>query len=309
MSLKTKLQLFFGFILTIIIVYFSVKTLGNLHPTKIFHSNINWLLVIISIVIFMFANYIRGLAYTRGVDRNIDRLTAFQIIGIGHAANMVLPLHAGEGLRYVFFPSDYSAFRRAHLLIVPAYGDFVAIMVMSVLCLPFAGFTDKNLVRVIWILTILSILGCIVAITAVLLIPKLHENFKNYLNFASVKMMFWIVLSWILLLMSTWFGLLAFGFDLTLATRLALAIFASTNVINFIPASPGAIGLFEYGVILGVSGLGVSKSTALAVGLLLHFIQYMALVPMAVVLFFLALHGKYGEEIKKHWHKKADNAH
>ena len=85
---------------------------------------------------------------------------------------------------------------------------------------------------------------------------------------------------------------------------MSLAVFAATNIINFIPASPGAIGLFEYGVILGLGGLGIARDTALAVALLLHMIQYAALLPMGAVLYFQALHGKYGKALKEEWRKK-----
>lgn len=53
-------------------------------------------------------------------------MTALQIVGLGHAANMVLPFHVGEGLRAAFFPKGYSAMRRTKLLIIPAFADFTA---------------------------------------------------------------------------------------------------------------------------------------------------------------------------------------
>ena len=114
-------------------------------------------------------------------------------------------------------------------------------------------------------------------------------------------MMFWVILSWILLLLSTWIGLEAFGFHWPYSIRMSLAVFAVTNIINFIPASPGAIGLFEYGTILGLGGLGVNQSTALSAGLMLHMIQYAALLPLGAVLYVKAIHGKYSNALKNFW--------
>ena len=111
------------------------------------------------------------------------------------------------------------------------------------------------------------------------------------------------MLSWVLLLMSTWLGLVAFGFHVFESMKMALAVFAATNIINFIPASPGSIGLFEYGTVLALGGLGVNHTEALAAGWLLHIIQYVALLPMGVVLYITALHGKYGDELKNIWRK------
>ena len=111
MPTKTKLKLFIGIIMTAVIVYYSIGALKGLHVSVLFHADINWGLALVSVAIFVYANYIRGLSYTRGIDRDMDRMTALQIVGIGHAANMVLPFHVGEGLRAAFFPRGYSAIK------------------------------------------------------------------------------------------------------------------------------------------------------------------------------------------------------
>lgn len=301
MSKKIKIELVIGLIITALIIFFSIKALGGLHPGKVLQSNINWGLTAVSIIIYVYANYIRGLAYTRGLDRNIDRLTSFQIVGIGHALNMVLPLHAGEGLRFAFFPDDYNAKQRTELLVIPAAADFVAIMILSILAVPFAGFKDPNILKALWILSFLCIGAGILFAIATLCIPRLHQHAKKYMNLAIVKMMFWVMLSWVLLLLSTWVGLVAFGFHWIQSVNMSLAVFAATNIINFIPASPGAIGLFEYGTILGLGGLGIDQSTALSAGLMLHLIQYISLLPLGTVLYAIAIHGKYGVALKKIW--------
>lgn len=301
MPIKTKLKLLIGIFLTAVTIYYSIGAIQALHPVSIFRSNVNWVLTTLSVAIFMYANYIRGLAYTLGIDRNMERMTAFQIVGIGHALNMVLPLHVGEGLRAAFFPSDYSALRRTELLIIPAFADFTAIMILSILAVPFAGFTDQNLLKALWILTFLCLAGYLLFVILIFFVPRLHSYARNYLNFGAVKMMFWVVLSWILLLISTWLGLVAFGFPWMASIRLSLAVFAATNIINFIPATPGAIGLFEYGTILGLGGLGIAQTTALSASLLLHLIQYAALLPLGLFLYLKALHGQYGGALRNMW--------
>jgi glycosyltransferase 2 family protein len=304
MSTKTKLKLFFGFILSVAVIYFSVVSLKGLDFSILFHTNINWIYAASSVLIFIYANYIRGYAYTHGMDTNIDSLTAFRIVGIGHAANMILPLHAGEGLRMFFFPGNYSMLARTKLLLIPGFADFVAIMFLSLLAVPFAGFKNPSLLKALWILLFLCIGGMILFAAAVYFVPRLRSYVKEYLNFGSVKMMFWVFLSWVLMLVSTWFGIAACGYGLVKSINMSLAVFAATNMINFIPASPGGIGLFEYGTILALGGLGVEQSPALAVGLLLHLLQYIALLPMGVVLYISAIHGKYGESLREVMHLK-----
>lgn len=298
MSKKSKIKLFLGIIVTAVILYYSVKSLGSLHYGKVLHWHINWWLIAISVAIYIFANYVRALAYTRGIDPEMDRMTAFRIVGIGHSANMILPLHAGEGLRFAFFPTSYSLTRRTKLLIIPAAADFIAIMALSLLAVPFAGFKNPNLLKALWILSFLCIAGVILFIIGLFLVPPLRNYTQGYMNIGTVKMMFWVMLSWILLLVSTWISILAFGFHMILSIRMSLAIFAATNIINFIPASPGAIGLFEYASILALGGLGIGQGRALMVSLVLHMIQYVALLPMGAVLYISAIYGKYGEAMR-----------
>ena len=304
MPVKTKLKLFFGLIITFVILYYSFEALKSLHPGGLFRSDISWGLVTISVIVYIYANYIRGLAYTRGIDRSMDRMTAFEIVGIGHAINMVLPLHAGEGLRAAFFPNEYSAARRTKLLIIPAFIDFVAIILISIPAVPFAGFKDQNLLRALWILSFCCIAAVILFAFLIFYVPRLRGYFSEFLNIDAIKMILWVILSWLILLISTWIGLIAFGFGTVASIRMSLAVFAATNVINFIPATPGAVGLFEYGTILGLGGLGIDRGTALSASLLLHLIQYIALLPLGVFLYMKALHGRYGEALKHIWRKK-----
>ena len=302
MPTKTKLKLFLGIIITAVTVYYSIGALKGLHVGELFQARINWGLALVSVVIFVYANYIRGLAYTRGIDRAMDRMTALQIVGIGHAANMVLPFHVGEGLRAAFFPKGYSALKITNLLIIPAFADFAAIMILSISAVPFAGFTDQNLLKALWILTFLCIAAFILFVILIFFRAGLRSYLREYLNVDTVKMMNWVLLSWIILLVSTWIGLVAFGFPWVASIRMSLAVFAATNIINFIPATPGAIGLFEYGTILGLGGLGIDPTTALSASLLLHLIQYAALLPLGLFLYLKSLHGQYGKVLSNMWH-------
>ncbi|MCO7124360.1 lysylphosphatidylglycerol synthase domain-containing protein [Sporolactobacillus shoreicorticis] len=304
MSNKTKLKLIFGIIITILVLYYSFKTLGSLDLSPLIHANINGWLVFISIAVTIYSNYIRGLGYTLGIDPKINRLTALQIVGIGHAANMILPLHIGDGLRFAFFPGDYSPMRRAKLVMIPAIADSIAIILVSLLAVPFSGFKDPTIVRILWILFFACIVLSIVFLVASCCVPRLRSYMRQYLTISMLNMVLWVLLSYVLLFLATWAGLAAFGFGWGHSLRLSLAVFATTNLIGFIPASPGAVGLFEYGVIIGLAGLGIRQSDALSAGLLLHVIQYAALLPLGIVLFVLALRGKYGETVKKILHQK-----
>lgn len=304
MATKTKFKLLIGIIITVLVVYYSFKTLGGLDLSTVFNAKINWFLVFCSVAINIYSNYVRSLGYTLGIDPNINRLRALQIVGIGHAANMILPLHIGDGLRFAFFPDNYSAFRRTELVMIPAIADSIAIIVISLFAVPFSGFKEPMIVTILWI----SFFSCIALIalllTVVSFVPRFRNYVHGYLTIGMLNMMLWVLFSYILLLLSIWMGLIAFGFGWGASLRMSLAVFATTNLIGFIPASPGSVGLFEYGVIIGLAGLGIQQSAALSAGLLLHFIQYAALLPLGVVLYILALHGKYGKALRNMLHQK-----
>lgn len=302
MSNKLKGKLLLGVLVTAVVIYFIVKALGGLDLRSLAHLHIDWFLVAVSVGLNIYANYVRSLGYTLGIDPKIDRLTAFRIVGIGHAANMILPLHIGDGLRLLFFPGDYSAARRTKLVAIPGFVDFVAIMLLSVLAVPFAGFRDRRLLSALWLLTALCVALIVLAVALVFIVPRLRAYFAEYLNAGLVKMSLLVALSWALMLVATWLGLAAFGFPLQRALRMSFAVYAATNIIGFIPASPGSIGLFEYGVILGLQGLNVGAAQALPAGLLLHLIQYLAQLPPGIILYVSALKGRHGQELKKLMH-------
>ena len=306
MSKRFKLQLFFGVVVTAVIVYFSVKTMQDLKLSVVFHSNIHWGIAAWSIVVYIYSNYIRALAYPLGIDPEMDRMTAFEIVGIGHALNMVLPLHAGEGLRLAFFPSEYSAMRRSKLLLLPFFADFIAIVMLSIVTVPLAHFKNPNLLKALWILVFVCIGLCVLFAVLIFLVPRLRRYVAEYLNISLVKMFVWVILSWLLLVLAFWLGLIAFGFHTMRALPLALSVFIATNIINLIPASPGSIGLFEYGTVLALTGQGVDESMALSVSLLLHMIQYAALLPLGIFLYVRAIHGKYGDTVRSMLRKQGN---
>lgn len=310
MSKKTIAKLISGVILTVVILYFSIYSLKGLHISVVFHAKINWFLALLSTLVFIYANYIRGLAYTRGIDKNLSRIAALRIVGIGHAINMVTPLHLGEGLRYIFFPEDYGAAKRTKLLLIPAFADFIAIMAVSVLAVPFAGLRNHDIELAMWILCGLCVGGILLCVAAVFFIPEVRRYMADYLNISLLKMLGWVFLSWILLLASTWLGLAAIGYtELPTAARMALAVFAVTNIINFVPASPGSLGLFEYATVLAMSVFQVDQSHAFAASLLLHLIQYAALLPLGAALYVTAVHGKYGEQVRGALYKGRHSKH
>lgn len=303
MNRRRKLQLIFGVIITAVIVYFSIYVVKRMNMSVIFRSDVNWGLVVIAVIIYIYSNYVRGLAFSKGIDPEMNSITALEIVGLGHALNMVLPLHAGEGLRLAFFPSSYTVARRTKLLLISFAADSVIVLIISALTVPFADFTDRPLLNAMWILLYI-VIGLLAVFGAlVFFVPRIKNYVSEYLNRSLLKMTLWVALSWIMLVSVNWLGLVAFGFGPVESIKMALAVFVATNIVNLVPASPGAIGLFEYGTIVALVGFGIDKNVALSASLLLHLIQYLALMPLGGFLYVKVMRGKYAEAVKEAWKK------
>jgi uncharacterized membrane protein YbhN (UPF0104 family) len=94
---------------------------------------------------------------------------------------------------------------------------------------------------------------------------------------------------------------MAYGYNAYDSIKMSFAIFAATNVVMLLPSTPGGIGLFEYGVVLGLEGFGITKFPAKEVGMLLHLIQYAALLPLGAWLYFHGFkHRPAGGTAEKH---------
>jgi uncharacterized membrane protein YbhN (UPF0104 family) len=303
MSRKIKLQLFIGLIITAVVVVFSVIALNELKMRVDLPPAVNWLFVALAVLIYIYSNVIRGYAFSRGIDPQMDDMTALEVVGLGHALNMVLPLHAGEGLRLAFFPKSYSMARRSKLCVITILSDTVVVIIIAALTVPFAGITDKTMLRWMWILLYCCV--GLLALMAVLItfVPRIKNYVKEFLGIALLKMTIWVALSWLILVAAFWFGLMACGYKMFESFKMSFALFVTTSIINLIPASPGGIGLFESGTIIGLGGFGIGTQAALQVSILLHLIQYMALLPLGVFLYIKAMKGKYGDAIRSIWKK------
>lgn len=301
-----KLKLIFGVLVTAVIVYFSIYVIRRLNINVVFRADVNWGLIVIAVIIYMYSNFIRGLAFSKGIDPEMDNMTALEIVGIGHALNMILPLHAGEGMRLAFFPSSYGVKKRTKLLLISFGADSIIVLIISAITVPFADFSHPTLLSAMWILLYVCIGVLLVLATLIYFVPRVKNYLSEFLNVSLLKMTMWVALSWILLVVATWLCLVAFGFKPLEAIKMSLAVFVATNIVNLIPASPGAIGLFEYGTIIGLGGLGVDKNVALSASLLLHLVQYLALLPLGAFLYIRALRGKYGDAIRSVRKKEGD---
>jgi glycosyltransferase 2 family protein len=284
-EIKKQLEIILGIIVTAVAMYFCMTALNGLNPSILLNANINWLAAAFSAVIFAFATFIRALVYPYGIDKDMTVMEAWQIVAIGNAANMLLPFRAGEGVRLAVFPKRYSAANRARLLLIPGIMDIGFILLLSIAAVYIAGFKVPSYVLILKVTSYGFLAVCALTFIILLSIPKTCESVLSYLNRDTLRMIKWVALSWLTMLLSIWVGFIALGYGPLRSVTLTFGAFAGMNIACLIPSSPGNIGIFEWSVIAGLGGLGVSEMPAKMAGLILHAIQYAALLPLGIVMY------------------------
>ncbi|HEX3025626.1 MAG TPA: lysylphosphatidylglycerol synthase transmembrane domain-containing protein [Clostridia bacterium] len=289
--MKTKgiLKIIAGAAVTVISVVFAVKALGDVDFYAVFHAQINWGMAVVSAVLFVLSTFFRGLAYTRGIDRNLTAMQSWRIVAVGNASNLFLPLRGGEGIRFALFPEGYSAIERTRLTMVPGVADIAAILAVSLSAVIFADFRDPVLVD--WLNLIAAVFVSVVFVVVLVLyiLPKTRSAVRRHMSGDVLMMSFWVALSWVIVLLSIWVGILSFGADPNGSGDMTIAVFAGTSLALFIPSSPGGIGVFEYSVILSLGSLGMPPAPAKVIGILLHLIQYASLLPAGIILYLTGM--------------------
>lgn len=290
MKNKFSFKIVLGMAVTAVMIYMAARALGGLNPLALFRIHINWWFFLAAVLVFGAGQYLRAFVYPFGIDRRLTLGTACRIVLVGNMANMLLPLRLGEGIRFAFFPRLYNAQHRTRLLMEPGGTDVVVILLLSVLAVPLAAENmHPQTVHMLKIVAVVLAALAAVLLLGILLLPGIRRMASRYLTPGFARMAGWIFCSWVLILVSTWIGLLAFRFPDIASVRMAFSVFATSNIILFVPSSPGGLGVFEYAVVLSLSFFGVPEPAAVSAALLLHLVQYAALLPMGAVAYLTGL--------------------
>jgi uncharacterized membrane protein YbhN (UPF0104 family) len=86
----------------------------------------------------------------------------------------------------------------------------------------------------------------------------------------------WTVASWLVLALSNWFVML--GFDLGLSPAAGLLVAVAGAVAMILPASPGALGVYEAATVVALDSYGVPRSEAVSYALVLHALNFVPFV-------------------------------
>ena len=92
-------------------------------------------------------------------------------------------------------------------------------------------------------------------------------------------------ISCILTLLSTFTVFASFGLDPKTAFEFTFGSTGGINIIGLIPSSPGNIGVFEWSVTYGLDCLNADINTAKTAALILHAVQYLAVIPLGLIMY------------------------
>jgi hypothetical protein len=142
----------------------------------------------------------------------------------------------------------------------------LAIVVSSIwACLYFVRMWPKKAERIIELIPFERLRGFIIDVK----LQLVHGVSLRYLIFLG----FYTALVWLLYAIPTFLTLYwVVGLKLTMGQALAVFILSALGMA--MPSSPGAVGVFEAAIIFGLGLFKVDKELALAIGLLIHMMQY-----------------------------------
>jgi uncharacterized protein (TIRG00374 family) len=225
---------------------------------------------------------------------------------IGYLFNSILPARAGEAARIVALHrrAGTSRAEATGTVVVERAYDVVSLVVLLLIASPW-------LPHVSWLraAVVLALVTSVAMTLAVVLLGIWGEGAIRFLlmplallpflteeqvSRAAVRLehglaaltrprlmlgaFFWTTLSWLLVALSSWFVIVAFGLHLSPVAGL-LAVIA-VNLAMVLPSSPAAAGVFEAATLVALGAYGVSSSVALSYAVVLHAIN---LLPFVVV--------------------------
>lgn len=305
-----KKKIFIGILLSIILVYLSVRGI-NINETIDNFKNIKWLPVAAFIIIILFMQFLRS--YRWGVIlkplQKIDQLTLFSVTSVGFLAIAAIPARLGEFARpYLISKKSSIKFSSAFgTIIIERTLDGLAVLFIMIIALLFVDLPSWMIKSgIIFLLITLIFISCIVALiwqrerslniinrilnkfpgnltlTIERIIHHLVDGFKIITDIKMLVYLFFLsAFIWLIDVLAIYMLFLAFGFNLPILASVVLMIILIAGIA--IPTAPGYIGNWHFACILGLSLFGVAKPEALSFALVYHFLSIVFIAVLGII--------------------------
>ena len=227
----------------------------------------------------------------------------FSITMIGFMANNVLPFRLGEFVRAYSLSSKEDVSKSASMATIfveRIVFDLLALMIIFAIVLAISPLILDEQLKMGGIVTIAvgfigllftvylssrgsresHILKWILALFPAGVRPKLESLVARFATgmvfMRDWRRVFWVTyhtfMIWVVMGISNYFILLAFGLQLPLAASFVILVVVS--ILITVPASPGFVGVYHYGAVLSLGFYGVDQSAALSCAIVMHATQY-----------------------------------
>lgn len=230
----------------------------------------------------------------------------FAITMIGFMANNVLPFRLGEFVRAYSLSEKEHVSKSASLATIfveRIVFDLLALLIIFGVVLvisPLKIMPEIKMGAIVTIITALvglafaiylstrgeresHILKAILRVFPVRFRPKLEAIVARFATGMAFmrdwRCVFWTTyhtfMIWIIMGLSNYFVLLAFGWHLPLTASFVILVVVS--ILIMVPAAPGYVGVYHYGTVLSLGLYGIGKEAALSCALVMHATQYLVI--------------------------------
>lgn len=284
-----------GLIVSVGFIYLFVKKVDSLNLDRIRTTELNPLYILISVFFYILSQWFRAMSWSKGFDSTLETKNVFQAVCIGNGGNMLLPFRLGEALRIGSLQQlepNKKVVGNTLFLISERLIDVVILCLIAVITTFFVSFEEDIQRRVDYIKVLVG-LGALFSPILYYLLKKsfFGERLKDFLmNLQLLTIKNWLgaflflCLSWFMVYSSLIMGILSIGSEANILMG-GLLVLVFTNLGMLIPAAPGGIGVFQYVSVLGLSMASFTNTEASILAILLHLIQYAALIPIAAIIF------------------------
>lgn len=262
--------------------------------------------IFLSILFYVSGQGFRAMAWHHGFDRDLKTHSVFKAITLGNGANMVLPFRMGEALRIGAIRTLYPNKKISNIALYLLSERLMDVVVLALIAVTTAFFLpfSPEIESKVKTIQILILLGGVIGplffyglskLTSIKPIQRffalIHTPpFNSLQNWGII--LFYMLLSWTMVYGSIWMGIISIGGSgQELLGALLVLIF--TNLGMLIPSAPGGIGIFQYATVTALTMTHFTTAESAILAVLLHILQYMALIPLAIY-YFLRLGLKGG---------------
>lgn len=300
-----------GLVVSVVFSYLAVR---NVHFSEVWEglrtSNYWWLVpAFVALVVAIALKAVRWrYVFSENTRPPAGPLTKALIVG--YFFNAILPARAGEAAR-VLVLSQRTGTSRAEAgatVVVERTYDVLALLLLLFAAVPWLPEVTWLRAAVVLALVLVVGLGLVVGALAVFGLRPVHFVLRPLLRLPFVSpegldrvgeslgrglaglrqprlmagALFWSTLAWLAVAACSWFVMK--GFDLRLSFVAALLVVIATNLVQILPSSPSALGVFEAATLVALGAYGVAESQALSYALVLHALSTLPFIVVGLLL-------------------------